>query len=407
MKRINRYLTYLSITSVLLIGCQSEEKDTTIEPEENQEYVIDSFSPNKGVVGTEITIKGNHFGNSDENAVISINGKLAPIVNYSDTEIVISAPDNQRETSALINLRINGVTKSTESAFTYPLPAISYIDKEYVLIGEVFTIKGEYFEADTEAFDLMIGGFLQEVTSSSPTEMTVVYSGDSPVNSDQEIMISIDGFNYLSNFTIRKALQFELTDHPLNSPFLDRGAICPGSVIQLNVNDNRSTSGSNINPDATFFLNGSLDQEPSYWPEGNGSRTYYYRIPYEANMGTAELTASTYWGQEIISNLETELVIEEGTFTPSQNTAGRSAFITVTLSHFFQSPQTMKFTFTEANSDIEVESSNLVFEDYNEDYTTPILVRVPAAAGTYTMRAYTPEKEYELKADGDATIVVQ
>jgi hypothetical protein len=84
------------------------------------------FSPSGGGAGTQVTINGSGFGGSAPGNSVYFNGSPAPILSWSDSQIVVAVPNGAM--SGSITVSAQGGTASSSTAFTVPVlpPKVSW-----------------------------------------------------------------------------------------------------------------------------------------------------------------------------------------------------------------------------------------------------------------------------------------
>ena len=88
-------LVGLVVGLVALAGCGETESTSNDE----KEPTISGFSPIKGPIGTEVSIKGTRFGKQGWN-LVKFNGAVAEIAAESSSELVVIVPEDAYPTYA-------------------------------------------------------------------------------------------------------------------------------------------------------------------------------------------------------------------------------------------------------------------------------------------------------------------
>ena len=144
-----------------------------------QSPVITSIFPTTIIPGvTEVTIKGNRFGDSKEYYDdVYFNGvKVKTIRSWSNTEIIVIAPTGI--TNGKISIKINHFDEIYGNSFSLLTPVITSISPTVIIPGmTLVTIKGqnfgEWYENDDIFFDGMVAREKRDVVSWTDTEIEV------------------------------------------------------------------------------------------------------------------------------------------------------------------------------------------------------------------------------------------
>lgn len=105
-----RILGILCVT-LSLINCSSDDSGETIT-----EFNITSISPETGMVGTQVTLRGSNFPSEASDIDISFDGTTASIISASSTQIITSVPVGG--SSGEVEVEANGFAKVAPSNFT-------------------------------------------------------------------------------------------------------------------------------------------------------------------------------------------------------------------------------------------------------------------------------------------------
>ncbi len=77
----------IALTSLCLLACSSE-----VKPDPIGDPVVEGFSPEAGRAGTELIIRGNHFGDDVERVKVSVNNISAQVLAVTATKIYALVP---------------------------------------------------------------------------------------------------------------------------------------------------------------------------------------------------------------------------------------------------------------------------------------------------------------------------
>src|SRR6478609_3853856 len=136
---------------------------------------IISFTPQKGVVGSTVTINGTGFGATAGQNSVSFNGVSATIVSATSTQIVATVPATA--TTGPIMVTAPGGSISTSTAFTVladsGAPTISSFTPSTGLPGSAVTITGTNYDPSTANNRVHFNVSGASVTSATPTTLNV------------------------------------------------------------------------------------------------------------------------------------------------------------------------------------------------------------------------------------------
>lgn len=114
--------------------------------------IIKTITPAKGIVGQQVKIEGENLKpyRTVASYKVKFNGVEAPVTSYTATSIETSVPANA--TTGKITIEYKGVTIATSSSdFEVLKPVITNIAPDKGKVGQLVTIKGEYF-SDNAAY---------------------------------------------------------------------------------------------------------------------------------------------------------------------------------------------------------------------------------------------------------------
>jgi hypothetical protein len=126
--------------AVLLDSCKKDSEVETPQP------TLTSFSPEKGTVGTSVTIVGENFGSTSAEKEITFNGTPAVISSSTSTQITAAVP--QGASSGKIKFRNKSSEKFATSAADFVVlvpPTITSFNPVSGIIGTTVTITGTNF----------------------------------------------------------------------------------------------------------------------------------------------------------------------------------------------------------------------------------------------------------------------
>ncbi len=387
------------LLSFLISSCNSDDTEVVEDNSNEILFEITDFAPNQGIEGTEITINGSNFGDSAENVEITLNNIPAKITEFSDTTIKIIAPQNNRGTAAIVRLLINSKVQSFDQTFLYPVPSIEdFMPKTNVQFKDI-TITGNNFSNDPSRIKVIINNQEQPIISSNLTSIVFQTNNFNFFLQEFPISVEIDGARVTSKDNYTYGAQFQVTGALVNNNFKNNVPLCPGSAINLNINDNRGANanisiGFGVRP--IFLFNDIEATILSTFPAGNRGRDILINIPTSTPIGTAKLSA-TVESTPLIPNQIDQIEIGEGTFKLESNTIEPVLAFTIELSHIFREPRKMIVRLKNIADD-SVIMGRIVNDSFSEDLTkTNLLVNGLNETGIYEVSVFTADDVYELK----------
>ena len=93
----------------------------TVEP---KAPVINSIDPDSGSVGTEVLIRGMNFSTTKSENTITFNGVLAPVLGYSETELLTEVPEGASD--GPVEVTVDGKT-AIGPKFHYTIPLVEKV----------------------------------------------------------------------------------------------------------------------------------------------------------------------------------------------------------------------------------------------------------------------------------------
>ncbi|MES2732295.1 MAG: IPT/TIG domain-containing protein [Bacteroidota bacterium] len=138
--------------------------------------IIASISPNRGLAGTVVTLKGKYFDTTATNNTVRFGDKLATVQSpASDTLLQVSVPADA--ISGAVTVTVNGITgigpQFTVISSQEPILTITSISPTTGTTGTVVTINGDNFATTVAANQVKFNGKAATVTSASLTQLKV------------------------------------------------------------------------------------------------------------------------------------------------------------------------------------------------------------------------------------------
>lgn len=143
---------------------------------QNNGHSITSLSPNAGLVGSEVIIKGTKFStNASAHTVTFSGGVTAPVKIASTTSLTVDVPVGAQ--TGLVTVRLNGVTVNSPQAFTVfstPSMVITDFSPKKAAIGQQVAIEGDLFSTTGGNTVRFAGGSIATLVSVTAKKLIVV-----------------------------------------------------------------------------------------------------------------------------------------------------------------------------------------------------------------------------------------
>src|SRR5205807_6203457 len=97
---------------------------------------ITSITPTRGAPESQVTITGTNFGATQGNSYVQFDS-AAPVVSWSDTQIIFNVPQGTAPGSHTVVLRVDFVIAATNFTVSGPPPAITSVDHASMPVGEI------------------------------------------------------------------------------------------------------------------------------------------------------------------------------------------------------------------------------------------------------------------------------
>jgi len=147
-KKIIQILRLLPVALTLgllafVISCK--DGDPEVQAPEVQPPLTPGFSPASGVVGTAVTITGDHFATTASANMVKFNGVAATVQSATATQIIVIVPEGA--TTGKITVEVDGksVSSSGEFLISIPAPAVTSVSPMQGMAGDEITIAGTKF----------------------------------------------------------------------------------------------------------------------------------------------------------------------------------------------------------------------------------------------------------------------
>lgn len=168
---------------------------------------ITSFTPQKGIVGDEVTITGTHFGAVAANVSVKFGAVSATPTSVSDTQLKVKVPASA--SSDKITVTVGSQSVVSENTFSVLLvPVITSISPTKGFTGDVLTITGSNFSTDGSQNKVLFGVNEFPVISSTATELKVNIPEGA---SDGSVIVSVSGVKSAASPSLDVLNQFSVT----------------------------------------------------------------------------------------------------------------------------------------------------------------------------------------------------
>ena len=162
---------------------------------------ITSFTPNQGMLNTNVIIRGTNFSPIVGNNTVKFNGVIAPVSSATATEIQTLVPTNA--TTGKITVEVNGETATSATDFTVipSTPTIIGFTPNQATVGTQVIIGGTNFSPITANNIVKFNGVRATVLSATATEILTLV----PINATTgKITVEVNGETAISttDFTI-------------------------------------------------------------------------------------------------------------------------------------------------------------------------------------------------------------
>lgn len=159
--------------------------------------VINSFNPQSGPVGTNVTISGSNFSNTPANNTVRFGSVQATVNTATDTQISVTVPAGA--ITQPISVTVNGLTAYSSGPFIIPPPQPPVINSFFPSsgpVGTTVTITGMNFSNIPADNNVSFGGNQATVTAASETQLTVTVPNGS---GNFQISVVVNGLTGNSN----------------------------------------------------------------------------------------------------------------------------------------------------------------------------------------------------------------
>lgn len=351
-----------------------------------------------------ISISGSHFGTSKDRVKVYVNEVEAEIQSVTENIITAIAPENNRGTDASIEVAIGNALNSFTETFSYITHSVSDFNPKKSVLHKDIVIYGENFGENIQDVRVFTQDSDLSIISVSPDSIVAQTISLGYVLEKYPISVEIGGYAATSVEEFTYGVQYKINDDAVNNNLKNGKALCPGSAINFNINDNRDPNSSlQLSLTPTFSFNGIESPIPFTWPADNRGRDIYIDIPTNVSLGTASIKGS-YDEIAFIPEESDQVLIGDGYFKLPSTPVFRGSAFEIELDNIFRIPEEMIVVFKNTSNDVK-EKADVATYSWEEEYTKTILrVAAPDEIGSWEVAVSTADSVYHLKADGTTVL---
>lgn len=137
-----------------------------------QAPVVNSFSPESGKAGDEVTISGENFSEKAEENTVKFGSIAATVKTATTTKLTVIVPEEAA--TGKITVSVDGRSATSENNFTViNSPKINGFAPSSGMVGDEVTISGENFSAELTENTVKIGELTAQVIEASTTQLKI------------------------------------------------------------------------------------------------------------------------------------------------------------------------------------------------------------------------------------------
>ncbi len=269
----------------------------SIQPVSAGQLALFTFSPNYGLIGTQVTIEGQGFSTTTSGDTVKFNGVAATVVSATPTEVVATIPDGA--TTGPVSVTVGATTVSSSANFIVGQPpTITGFTPNYGGPGSTVTLSGSSLDLVPGETTITVSGAIATISSISNSQ--AVFSVPNDASGSIEVTTPFGQATSTSEFVGLPSV--------ISTSAVDAAAMLTtgGTTQSLNVSTSNDYGvfGFNATPGQWLSIQlSSLTTTPS---EGNVS----YQVYSPSNLEIASGTVSS------VSNMSIHLpiIIEPGTY---------------------------------------------------------------------------------------------
>lgn len=158
---------------------------------------VSSLNPASGASSSQIAINGSGYGAVQGNSTVLFGSTVAPVISWSDTQIIASAPPVGASTQPVpVQIVEGGVPSNTNVSFTYTYPHVASVSPTTGVVGTLITISGTGFGASQGSGFLTINGIYASASSWSDTAIRTTVPSGAKTGS---VIVTVGGSNGLAS----------------------------------------------------------------------------------------------------------------------------------------------------------------------------------------------------------------
>src|SRR5947209_2779745 len=169
----------LSTNNVATYSYDSDGNILSIARSTSSGLNVLSYSPLRGVSGSQVIIYGSGFSSTPSSNTVKFNGTTATVAASTDTEIITTVPAGA--TTGTISVKVGTTTKTGTQTFTVgpnaPPPTVTGFSPSIAAPGDALSITGTHFDAQPINNLALLGKTLMSVSASTSTTMTAAVPG--------------------------------------------------------------------------------------------------------------------------------------------------------------------------------------------------------------------------------------
>ncbi|HEY6251648.1 MAG TPA: IPT/TIG domain-containing protein, partial [Candidatus Angelobacter sp.] len=291
---------------------------------------VNSISPVSGVVGTQVTVSGTHFG-TGAGSVYFNGGSTSSFVSWNDTQIVVNVPAASSSGGVTVYSHI-GQASNSDVVFTMPNPTITSVTPSSAATGTQVTISGSGFGATQGTSTLAFAP--NGNVSGTPTSW-----------SDTQIVATVpataaSGFIKITEGGVASNTNINLTVPPPQVTSLSPSYGVVGTQVTVNGSGFGATQGSSI-----IYFNNTQPTVNSW-----SATQIVVTVASNTTAGPVKIYVSSgSSNQDVVFNMPNPVITS---ITPSSGTLGTTVQINGRGFGATQGSSVMSFRGTSANATV-------------------------------------------------------
>ena len=208
-----------AILALVVAGCNKNEPEQP-GPQEKPVPSITSITPDSGLEGDPVIIKGTNFSAEASENVVKFGEAEAQVLKATEKQLTVYAPAGEPGTVS-VTVTVDGQT-SEPVDFTYNEPVkpakVTAMTPSETAAGEQVTITGENFGTDASAVSVAFGNAAAEIVSVEDTKIVVVVPEGSgevavtvTVGEAQPVAAGLFTYKFLREVTVTGLSQLTVT----------------------------------------------------------------------------------------------------------------------------------------------------------------------------------------------------